>query len=160
MKNNSILKISLFTIMVVIIPDILLSQAVETKFWSLNDVEQVKIHGVVVNSVTYKDQESLRIDHLPGEAGEAGRGGSETPVRIVEQVADTSRNEVRVSLGVAVGVLRVPVVDGIEEAADVVVFRLLVVAVRDDRGLLLDPVADRIVYTLKRVCQSAEATNC
>ena len=71
MKIYSISKFSLFTALLIAMPGILQSQAVETKSWSLNATDQVEIHGVEVNPVTYKGQEALRIYHLPVEAGEA-----------------------------------------------------------------------------------------
>ena len=71
MKIKSISKISLIAALFTAMSGILLAQAGETKSWSLNNTDQVEIHGVEVNPVTYKGQKALRIDHVPGEGGEA-----------------------------------------------------------------------------------------
>jgi hypothetical protein len=71
MKSKSVLKSSLLTVPLILIPGLLLAQAVKTKSWPLNTADQLEIHGVDVKPVTYKGQEAIRVDHIPGEAGEA-----------------------------------------------------------------------------------------
>ncbi len=70
MKTCSMLKTSLFTSIFFVSPYFLLAQAGKTQSWTLDDVDQVTIHGAKVSPSTYKDKKSLRVDHIEGE-GEA-----------------------------------------------------------------------------------------
>ncbi|MFC2098521.1 hypothetical protein ACFLSP_02120 [Bacteroidota bacterium] len=58
-------------ILLAMIPCLTIAQETESSTWALNSVDEVKSFGVNVSKVNYKGKESLRVDHKPGEQGEA-----------------------------------------------------------------------------------------
>jgi hypothetical protein len=70
MKTCLIFKTSLFAVILLVTPYLLLAQAEKTQSWTLDDADQVKIHGVKVSPATYMGKKALRVDHIEGE-GEA-----------------------------------------------------------------------------------------
>jgi len=70
MKPCSILKTSLFTAIFLVSPYLLLAQAEKTRSWTLDDADQVTIHGAKVSPATFQGKRALRVDHIQGE-GEA-----------------------------------------------------------------------------------------
>ena len=70
MKTRSILKTSLFAAIFLMSPYLLLAQAEKTRSWTLDDADQVTIHGAKVSPATFQGKKALRVDHIQGE-GEA-----------------------------------------------------------------------------------------
>ncbi len=70
MKPCSILKTSLFTAIFLVSPYLLLAQEEQIVSWTLEDADQVTIHGAKVSSATFKGKKALPVDHIQGE-GEA-----------------------------------------------------------------------------------------
>ncbi len=70
MKTRLIFKTKLFIAILFVTPYLLFAQAEKTKSWTLDDADQVAIHGAKVNPATYNGKKALRVDHLQGE-GEA-----------------------------------------------------------------------------------------
>lgn len=70
MKNLSISKTSLFAVLLLFTPYLLMAQAEKTQSWTLEDVDQVTMHGAKVSPAKYMGTKALRVDHLEGE-GEA-----------------------------------------------------------------------------------------
>lgn len=70
MKPRSILKTSLFTALFLVSPYLLLAQEEQIVSWTLEDADQVTIHGAKVSSAKFNGKKALRVDHIQGE-GEA-----------------------------------------------------------------------------------------
>jgi hypothetical protein len=70
MKTRSILKTGLFTAIFLMSPYLLLAQAEKTRSWTLDNADQVTIHGAKVSPATFQGKKALRVDHIQGE-GEA-----------------------------------------------------------------------------------------
>lgn len=70
MKNLSISKSRLFAVLVLLTPCLLLAQSEKAQSWTLDDVDQVTLHGAKVSPAIYMDTKALRVDYLEGE-GEA-----------------------------------------------------------------------------------------
>jgi len=70
MKTRFNFKTSLFAAILLVSPYLLLAQAEKTQSWTLDDADQVTIHGAKVIPATYNGKKALRVDHVQGE-GEA-----------------------------------------------------------------------------------------
>jgi hypothetical protein len=70
MKTRLTSKTRLFVTILLVSPYLLLAQAGQTQSWTLDDVDQVSIHGAKAGPATYQGKKALRVDHVQGE-GEA-----------------------------------------------------------------------------------------
>ena len=70
MKTCFNFKTSLFAAILLVSPYLLLAQAEKTQSWTLDDADQVTVHGAKVSPATYYGKKALRVDHVQGE-GEA-----------------------------------------------------------------------------------------
>ena len=70
MKTRFNFKTSLFAAILLVSPYLLLAQAEKTQSWTLDDADQVTVHGAKVSPATYIGKKALRVDHVQGE-GEA-----------------------------------------------------------------------------------------